>query len=196
MNSASCGGAPNVSDTFASTLWVLDFLPELSKAKVVGVNFHGGPVDLYSPVSYSTDGQLTFVSPLYIGLLAFSELVANSSRWAMAEVRKSAALKDSFAHAALAVQEEEGRGVCTVLRVLVIAKDGPDGGVAAAGEGVAVTVKVPASLLARPESTATLLRLTAPALASKTGLRWAGQGFGPGPPGVLSALGVSHSKYV
>lgn len=43
VNSCSCGGCPNVSDTFASTLWVLDFLSELSKAGVQGVNFHGGP---------------------------------------------------------------------------------------------------------------------------------------------------------
>ena len=39
VNSASCGGAPNASDTFAATLWVLDFLSELSKASVAGVNF-------------------------------------------------------------------------------------------------------------------------------------------------------------
>ena len=57
-------GAPNVSDRFAATLWALDFLPELSKANVVGVNFHGGPVAVYSPVTYSPEGQLTFVSPL------------------------------------------------------------------------------------------------------------------------------------
>eukprot|EP01043_Picozoa_sp_COSAG02_P052456 COSAG02_NODE_5655_length_4148_cov_172.597184_2_plen_403_part_00 len=43
VNSCSCGGCPNVSDTFASTLWVLDFLSELSKAGVQGVHFHGGP---------------------------------------------------------------------------------------------------------------------------------------------------------
>ena len=108
-----------------------------------------------------------------VGLLAFSELVANSSRWATAEVKKSAELKDSYAHAALATQQEGG-SVCTVLRVLVIAKDELDGEKAG---GVSVTVKVPASLLARPEPTATLLRLTAPALDSRTGVRYAGQGF-------------------
>lgn len=30
-NSVACGGQPGVSDTFASTLWVLDWLPSISK---------------------------------------------------------------------------------------------------------------------------------------------------------------------
>lgn len=42
-NSASCGGQSGVSDTFASTLWVMDFLPSLSKVGVRSMNFHGGP---------------------------------------------------------------------------------------------------------------------------------------------------------
>ena len=64
VNSCSCGGCPNVSNTFAVTLWVLDFLSELSQAGVQGVNFHGGPIDVYSPIKYDTDGRLSFVSPL------------------------------------------------------------------------------------------------------------------------------------
>lgn len=172
VNSASCGGVKNVSDTFASTLWVLDFLSELSKAKVMGVNFHGGPPDnnAYAPVVYDAAGTLTHVSPLYVGLVAWSELVANSSRWAAAEVKASVALKDSFAHAAISVQEAGGR-TCSSLRVLVIAKD------EGAPGDVAVTVQVPASVLAKPERTAKLLLLTAPSLASKSGVRWARQSF-------------------
>ena len=65
-NSASCGGAPNVSETFASALWSLDFLSELNKAGVVGANFHGGPhpnpsagSDTYSPVAFDDAGTVT-----------------------------------------------------------------------------------------------------------------------------------------
>jgi hypothetical protein len=51
VNSCSCGGCPNVSDTFAAALWALDFLSELSKAGVQ-VNFHGGPT-VHPPCSSS-----------------------------------------------------------------------------------------------------------------------------------------------
>lgn len=40
-NSCSCGGMPNVSDTFGAALWSLDFLPEVAKAGTIGMNFHG-----------------------------------------------------------------------------------------------------------------------------------------------------------
>eukprot|EP01048_Picozoa_sp_COSAG05_P007598 COSAG05_NODE_540_length_8845_cov_13.872742_4_plen_223_part_00 len=52
-NSISCGGAPGVSDTYASTLWVLDYLAEMSKAGVVGANFHGGPDDACATLTMS-----------------------------------------------------------------------------------------------------------------------------------------------
>jgi hypothetical protein len=42
-NSASCGGQNGVSNTFASALWAIDFLPALSKTGIRGMNFHGGP---------------------------------------------------------------------------------------------------------------------------------------------------------
>ena len=138
VNSCSCGGCPNVSDTFASALWVLDFLSELSKAGVQGVNLHGGPTQVYSPIMYDPAGELSFVSPLYVGLLAWSELVANSSRWLSSEVAVSMPMKNSWAHATLS--EGGTAASCTVLRVLVIAKDEGEGGASvlqggAKGEG-------------------------------------------------------------
>jgi len=130
-NSISCGGAPGVSDTYASTLWVLDYLAEMSKAGVVGANFHGGPDDAYAPVVYSTNvyGQKELtVRPLYYGLLAFTELVANKSSWlltsssgGMRQVEKSAELKNSAAH--VAFSDSDHTTGCVVHRVLIVAKD-------------------------------------------------------------------------
>lgn len=178
VNSCSCGGCPNVSDTFASTLWVVDFLSELSKGGVQGVNFHGGPLDIYSPVKYSpAAGTLSFVSPLYVGLLAWSELVANSSRWMSADVTASVPMKNSWAHATLSTSVSEGpAGSCTVLRVLVIAKDLPSS--TDIGDDIEVTVSVPPSALKKPQPHAALLRLTAPMLSSRSDIDWAGQSFG------------------
>jgi hypothetical protein len=84
-NSASCGGQRNVSDAFASALWAVDFLSEVSQGGVVGMNFHGGSTGAYPPIAYdSTTGALE-VRPLYYGLRLFSELVANHSRWLNAD---------------------------------------------------------------------------------------------------------------
>lgn len=57
-NSVACGGISGVSDTFASALWVLDFLPQLSKAGVRMVNFHGGTDVVYTPIGFGSDGAL------------------------------------------------------------------------------------------------------------------------------------------
>jgi hypothetical protein len=157
---------------------VLDFLSELSKAGVQGVNFHGGPTDVYSPIKYTPAGELSFVSPLYVGLLAWSELVANSSRWLSADVVASAPMKNSWAHATLSTSAGEPTA-CTVLRVLVIAKDEPNAVSSASMTGdIKVTVSVPPSVIQKPPARAALLYLTAPALSSRSDVDWAGQSWG------------------
>ena len=47
-NSASCGGQPNISDTFLSTLWAVDYMSEMSKVGVDAIYFHGNKAP-YSP---------------------------------------------------------------------------------------------------------------------------------------------------
>ena len=115
-NSASCGGMPGVSDTFAAALWALDFLPTLSQAGAVGMNFHGGPSGAYPAIAYrkaapggggsgaaekeegqgrqgqgeekeeEEEGYTLELRPLYYGLYAFSELVAGGAAWRAANV--------------------------------------------------------------------------------------------------------------
>eukprot|EP01060_Flectonema_neradi_P034820 TRINITY_DN6235_c0_g1_i1.p1 TRINITY_DN6235_c0_g1~~TRINITY_DN6235_c0_g1_i1.p1 ORF type:complete len:573 (+),score=74.29 TRINITY_DN6235_c0_g1_i1:770-2488(+) len=79
-NSANCGGVPGVSDAFESALWAMDFLPILSKDNVMGMNFHGGTSGAYTPLAYSSSGDL-MVRPVYYGMLAFAELTANKAVW-------------------------------------------------------------------------------------------------------------------
>ena len=80
-NSISCGGTSGVSDTFPSALWVLDFLPWASKSGAAAMNFHGGPHGPYAAVSFASSTAAPVMNPMYYGLLAFSELVGNYSRW-------------------------------------------------------------------------------------------------------------------
>jgi alpha-N-acetylglucosaminidase len=85
-NSVSEGGQTNISDVYTSALWVVDFLCEIAKVGAARFNVHGGvsnrskyaaivienPDDPYSRV---------LIRPLYYGLFAFSEFVANYSTW-------------------------------------------------------------------------------------------------------------------
>jgi hypothetical protein len=76
VNSFSGGGRPDVSDTFASALWCLDFMFRVASHGGAGVNMETdvnqlGFVSHYSPIYREIDGQLT-ARPEYYGMLAFA----------------------------------------------------------------------------------------------------------------------------
>jgi hypothetical protein len=70
-NSFYSGGAPGVSDSYASSLWVLDFLFSAAQGGATGVNMHGGGQIHYTPIMDS-NGFVSAVAPEYHGLLLFS----------------------------------------------------------------------------------------------------------------------------
>src|SRR6185369_13667995 len=75
-NSFSGGGKPDVSDTFASALWCLDFMYRVAAHGGVGVNMETdvnqlGFVSHYSPIYRNDNGQL-IARPEYYGILAFT----------------------------------------------------------------------------------------------------------------------------
>ena len=41
-NTASCGGFPGVSDSFASALWAVDWALQLAHTNLTGALFHAG----------------------------------------------------------------------------------------------------------------------------------------------------------
>jgi hypothetical protein len=51
-NNVACSGQPGVSDTYASTLWALDYVVRALDAGVSGLNFHGflGRCRTYTPI--------------------------------------------------------------------------------------------------------------------------------------------------
>jgi hypothetical protein len=83
MNSVSCGGAPGVSDTYASALWAADAVMQLASVGVDGVNFHGGApaggVSHYAAFVIGADGEPT-VRPLYYALRLLSLFTARHGR--------------------------------------------------------------------------------------------------------------------
>ena len=75
--SYSGGGKMGASDSFASALWVLDYLYVLAMAGCAGVNMetgvnHLGWVSYYTPIADDTHGTFT-AAPEYYGLLAFAQ---------------------------------------------------------------------------------------------------------------------------
>jgi hypothetical protein len=76
-NSFYGGGKPGVSDTFASALWVLDFMFTLASAGCAGVNMETGVNQLgfishYSPIGDDEHGHY-WGAPEYYGMLAFAQ---------------------------------------------------------------------------------------------------------------------------
>lgn len=157
LNSVSCGGARGVSDTFASALWVLDTLFQMARAGVVGVNIHTFHNAIYEPFAIThADGVWgAQVRPLYYGLLAFARAVPAGSRL----------LRTTTSHAPTTLRTWATR-----------APDGTEHAVVINDSAVhAVTI---ALRPARPATTATVERLTAPRLSARTAISLAGQSFG------------------
>jgi hypothetical protein len=71
-NSFYNGGAAGVSNSYASSLWVLDFLFNVAMAGATGVNMHGGGnAPGYTPIA-DDSGAVIEARPEYYGLLLFA----------------------------------------------------------------------------------------------------------------------------
>jgi hypothetical protein len=71
-NSYFQSGAPGVSDSYASSLWVIDFLFNCAQGGAVGVNLHGGGnLPTYTPIADNTGVEIT-ARPEYYGAFLFT----------------------------------------------------------------------------------------------------------------------------
>ncbi|MGE5617535.1 MAG: glycosyl hydrolase family 79 C-terminal domain-containing protein [Candidatus Woesearchaeota archaeon] len=98
MNSASvasCLGRRGVSGTFASALWVLDTLFNLTAVGVDGVNVHTLPTAAYELFTfrYVRHHWEAFVHPEYYGMLMFVQAFPPGARLLPASVSPSGPLK-------------------------------------------------------------------------------------------------------
>jgi 4-amino-4-deoxy-L-arabinose transferase-like glycosyltransferase len=157
-NTVSCGGKAGVSDTFAATLWALDYIARAMTAGAVGINLQGNPSNChgYTPVCASTvrhlaEGELT-AQPEWYALLLCRELVGGRPVRAVAS--RSPANID-----VIALVNDRGK------LQLVIVDDDPPG-----AKHVSLKLHV-----GRIAGAATALPLTAPSLAAQTGVRLGGQ---------------------
>jgi hypothetical protein len=110
-NSYSRGGAPNVSSSYGSALWLLDFLITLAREGASGVNLHGGGNGPgYTPIADDGRGPVE-ARPEYAALLLFSRLAGGRQR-------RMALETDGLNLSALAASVPDGS-----TRVLLVNKD-------------------------------------------------------------------------
>jgi hypothetical protein len=78
LNSAPCGGAPGVSDTFAAALWLADSLFELVRLGADQADVHTFDGAVYAP--FIRHGTTVTARPPFYGMLAFARAAPRGSR--------------------------------------------------------------------------------------------------------------------
>jgi hypothetical protein len=160
-NSFYYGGAPNVSNTFGSALWAIEFLFLNAQYGSAGVNFHGGgSAPGYTPIA-DNSAQVVQIRPLYYGMLLFSMIGPG-------ELLRTKVHADGVALTAYIVA---GR---SKMSVLIINKDPKSSASTTIALGVGATV-------------ATIHTLAAPSLNSRTGVTLNGASIGPDDSGFAGA---------
>ncbi len=152
-NSCFGGGKPSVSDTFAASLWGLDYLFTLAEHNAGGVNIETGVNQLgfissYSPIGDDEKGNYS-AQPLYYGMLAFASI----GHGALVQAEYEAG---GMNLAAYAVKGSEGRRfVCVINKEPSI--------------GAVVSVEIPGA-----KEQGEVLRLTGLSLNAKSGVTLGG----------------------
>ena len=135
-----------MSDTFASTLWGLDYMFTAAENGAAGLDFHEGE----SPAVYAPIGDDLAAMPLYYALLAFHYAAPNGR-----------IVKDTTASLQANITSHAVVKAGGTLEVVIINKD------TAAPAAVALTTD-------KPHTAATVLRLTAPAVSATSGVTFGG----------------------
>ena len=156
INSVSCGATPQVSQTFAASLWSLNALFALARVGVDGVNIHTYPGVKHELFRFTQSGThwTGSVAPEYYGMLMFAQAAPTGARFL--HLTGSAG-----AHVSTwATRAPDGQ-----IRVVLINDS---------TERHTVAVRVPTA----SSAAATLERLQAPSVHSHTGVTLGGRTFG------------------
>jgi hypothetical protein len=176
-NSFYNGGASGVSNSYASSLWVIDHLFNTALGGGVGANFHGGGNGTgYTPIADS-DGVVVEARPEYYGMKLFT--LAGAGTLLGTTVSAS-----SLNVTAYAVKSAAGG-----LNLIIVNKD--------SSQNLNLTVACGQAVTA-----ATLLEMTGPALNATTGVMIQGAAIGqdgsftPQSAYTLTASGTNVTCYV
>jgi hypothetical protein len=155
LNSASCSGRRGMSDTFASSLWVLDTLFNLAATGVDGIDLHTLPGAPYEPFVFTRKGQTwnASVKPVYYGMLMFAEAFPPGAQLLQTDAPAGA------------VKVWATRGTDGRVRIVMINKDPTT--------SVDVHVALPG-----PATSGTVQTLSASGLSATSGISLGGRSFG------------------
>jgi uncharacterized protein (TIGR03437 family) len=157
-NSFYNGGAPNVSDSYASALWVIDHLFNCALNGAQGINLHGGGNSTgYTPIADS-NGVVVGARPEFYGVTLFTL----AGQGLLLQTTINAGGLNATAYA---IQAANG-----ALSIIINNKD--------AAQTLTVTLQLP------PPAPATVMQMTGPALDATTGILI--QGSPIQPDGTLS----------
>lgn len=169
-NSFYNGGAAGVSNSYASSLWVIDFLFAAATNYASGVNMHGGGLQPgYTPIADDSGGVIE-ARPEYYGLLFFN--LAGTGTLLATEVMGSA---DATAYAV--------KTVTGGLKVMIVNKE--------PAQDLTLTIDANQTI-----QNATLQLLSGPSLAATSGITIQGATvekdgtFSPGSPTALASVGT------
>ncbi|KAL5488067.1 hypothetical protein ACEPAI_6175 [Sanghuangporus weigelae] len=176
FNTASCGGFPGISDTFAATLWVIDYVLQLASVGYDGAYIHtrerGITYNLFDPPASNDSSSNWTTLPTYYALLPIAE--ALSPGWQNGSFVMDFQLNNNSESSLLAgygIYDGQTSALSTMV-FLNYADVGQDGSVF--------------SLPSLGKNTIFTRTLTAASLSEKYNISWAGQTF----------LGVGDGKMV
>jgi hypothetical protein len=176
---AACLGRRGVSGTFASALWVLDTLFNLAAVGVDGVNVHTLPTAAYElfTIRYRRPHWEAFVHPEYYGMLLFAQAFPPGAALLPVSVSPGGPLK------VWATRDRRG-----TVRTVLINKDPAN----------AYRLQLQVSGRSKPGK---LVRLTAPTVDARGGVRLGGRSFGAEtrtgtlPPALTEPVAPSRGTY-
>jgi len=176
-NSFYNGGAPNVSDSYGSALWVIDHLFACAANGAQGINLHGGGNGSgYTPIADS-NGVVVQARPEFYGVTLFT-LAGQGT------LQQTTIGAGGLNATAYAIEAANG-----ALSIIINNKD--------QAQNLNVTIQLPQT--AQP---AQLIQMTGPSLDATTGVAIQGSAiqpngaFSPGPATALQTSGSSVSCYV
>jgi hypothetical protein len=158
LNSVACRGKKGVSDTFASSLWVVDALFHLARLGIDGVNMHTLPRSSYELFQFSrSQGHWrAWVRPVYYGLQLFAQAAPRGAR-----LLKAGGPRPKTQVSVWATRARDGR-----VRVVLVNES--------SSRGRTIAVKVPR----RTPGPAMLERLQAPSVHAKGAVTLGGRTYG------------------
>jgi uncharacterized protein (TIGR03437 family) len=176
-NSFYNGGAPNVSDSYASALWVIDHLFACASNGAQGINLHGGGDSTgYTPIADS-DGTVVEARPEFYGVTLFT-LAGQGT------LQQTTIGAGGLNATAYAIKAANG-----AFHIIINNKDQV--------QNLNVTIQLP-----QTAQSAQLIQMTGPSLDATTGVAIQGAAiqpdgaFSPGPVTTIQTSGSSVSCYV